>query len=52
MAEAPSIEWAQSALEDSPGHYRNMVGDYNVVGVGVVVAPNGQVFVTHNFAQY
>ena len=52
VAEAPTVQWAQSALEQSSGHYRNMVGQYTVVGVGVVVAPSGQVFVTHNFAKY
>lgn len=52
VAEAPTIEWAQSALEGSSGHYANMVGDYNVVGIGVVIAGNGQIFVTHNFAKY
>lgn len=52
VAEAPTVEWAQSALEQSPGHYANMTGDYTHLGVGVVTAANGQVFVTHVFAKY
>lgn len=52
VAEAPTVQWAQSALEQSPGHYANMTGNYNVVGVGVAVAHNGQIFVTHVFANY
>lgn len=52
VAEAPTAQWAQSALEGSPSHYVNMTGNYNVVGVGIAVASNGQVFVTHNFALY
>lgn len=53
VAEAPSVEWAQSALRDSPDHYVNMVNpSFNVVGIGVVTAANGQVFVTQNFASY
>ncbi len=52
VAEAPTIQWAQSALEDSSGHYTNMTGNYNVVGIGVAIRGDGQVFITQNFGNY
>ena len=52
VAEAPTIQWAQSALEDSPGHYTNMVGNYNVIGIGVAIRSDGQIFITQNFGNY
>lgn len=51
VAQAPTIQEAQTALEGSSGHYVNMVGDYNVIGIGVAIGNNG-IFVTHNFAKY
>lgn len=52
VASAPDIFWAQSALENSPEHYENMVGaNFTHVGLGVAVA-NGSVWVTQNFASY
>ena len=51
IASAPDIYWAQSSLENSPGHYANMVGNFTHVGIGVYT--NGaQVWVTQNFARY
>lgn len=51
IASAPDIFWAQSSLENSPGHYANMVGPFTHVGIGVYT--NGsQVWLTHNFARY
>lgn len=51
IARAGDVFWAQSGLEDSAGHYENMVGDYTHVGVGVVVQ-DGLVWLTQNFASY
>ncbi len=51
IASAPDIFWAQSSLEQSPGHYANMIGPFTHVGIGVY--SNGrQVWVTQNFARY
>ena len=52
VAEAPTIQWAQSALEDSSSHYANMVGNYNVIGIGVAIRADGQIFITQNFGNY
>lgn len=51
IASAPDIFYAQSSLEQSPGHYANMVGSFTHVGIGVY-STNGQVWVTQNFARY
>lgn len=52
VAQAPTIQWAQSALEDSSDHYVNMTGPYNVVGIGVAIRNDGQIFITQNFGNY
>lgn len=51
IASAPDIFWAQSSLEQSPGHYANMVGAFSHVGIGVYRI-DGQVWVTQNFVRY
>ena len=49
VAMAGSIEDAQHALENSPGHYENMTnGDYTEMGVGVTVK-DGTVYVVQVF---
>ena len=57
-ASAENVGMASDGLEivhqgfvDSPGHYANLVGDYERVGVGVVVDAQGVVWVTHNFVR-
>ena len=51
IASAPDIFYAQSSLENSAGHYANMVGPFTHVGIGVYT--NGsQVWVTQNFVRY
>lgn len=57
-ASAENVGMASEGLEvvhqgfvDSPGHYDNLVGDYERVGVGVVVDVRGEVWVTHNFVR-
>jgi len=51
IASAPDIYYAQSGLEQSPGHYANMVGPFTHVGIGVF-STGGQVWITQNFARY
>jgi len=51
IASAPDIIWAQSSLEQSPGHYENMVGPFTHVGIGVV-STGRQVWVTQVFVRY
>lgn len=46
-----AVQWAQNALEQSPGHYANMVGDYNTLGIGLHVQGT-YVWVTQNFGKY
>lgn len=57
-ASAENVGMASQGLEvvhqgfvDSPGHYANLVGDYERIGVGVVVDARGEVWVTHNFVR-
>ena len=45
------LERIHQSFVDSPGHYRNMVGDFTHVGVGVALTADGTVWVTHNFAR-
>jgi len=36
---------------DSPGHQENMVGDFDLTGVGVAVTPGGQYYFTQMFVK-
>lgn len=45
-----SIPRLHDAFVASPGHYRNIVGDFNYVGVGVVYTPE-RTWVTFRFAK-
>lgn len=52
VASAGDIFWAESGLEQSPGHYQNMVNpSYTEVGIGVVIQ-GGLVWMTQNFVGY
>ncbi len=44
-----SVESLHAAFMASPSHRDNVLGDYNRVGVGVVVDGNGTIWVTFNF---
>jgi len=41
-----------TAWRNSPGHYKNMVGDYTDIGIGVAEAADGSLYYTQNFAKY
>jgi hypothetical protein len=41
-----------AAWRNSEGHYRNMVGDYTHIGIGVAWTSSGRAYYTQNFARY
>lgn len=46
----PDVDSLHDAFVASPSHYRNLVdGDFELVGVGVVVASDGTLFTAHQF---
>lgn len=44
--EAGHVEWLHTAFMESEGHRRNILGDWDRLGVGVEVAPNGRMWAT------
>jgi len=42
----PSVDSLHTAFMNSPGHRRNILGDYNYVGIGVSQSDSGQLWVT------
>ena len=44
-----AVDRLHQAFLNSPPHLANVLGDYNRVGVGVVVEPDGRIWVTFNF---
>jgi hypothetical protein len=46
----PDVDTLFDAFVRSAGHYRNLVDpDFNRIGVGVVIAPDGTMFTAHQF---
>ncbi|MCB0990558.1 MAG: CAP domain-containing protein, partial [Acidimicrobiales bacterium] len=45
----PSAEWLHQAFFNSPPHRANMLGEYNRVGIGALLEPDGDLWVTVNF---
>lgn len=46
----PTVENLHKAFVASPTHYKNLVdGDFELIGVGVVVAGDGTLFTAHQF---
>lgn len=44
------VDGLMQAFINSPAHYKNLVDpDWNYVGVGVTIAPDGRMYTTHNF---
>lgn len=60
-AAAENVAWnrgysdpAKTAVEgwiDSPGHYDNIIGDFNTTGIGVAVNDKGEYYFTQLFAK-
>jgi uncharacterized protein YkwD len=44
-----SVESLHTAFMNSPGHFANIVGNYNRLGVGVVTDGDGRIWVTFDF---
>ena len=50
MGFGPSVGTINTALVNSPGHYANMVNpSFTHVGIGVVITPDGRVWVSQVF---
>ncbi|HET7034192.1 MAG TPA: CvpA family protein [Thermomicrobiaceae bacterium] len=50
LAYAPTVEIAHRGLMNSPGHRANILSpDFTRVGIGVIVAPNGERMFTQDF---
>lgn len=50
LAYAPTVDIAHRGLMNSPGHRANILSpDYTRVGIGVIVAPNGERMFTEDF---
>jgi Cysteine-rich secretory protein family len=47
-SDAVFVQTLHDMLVKSPGHFANMIGDYNRAGIGVVLS-NGRMWVTQNF---
>jgi len=41
----------QAARMNSPGHYRNNVGNYDSIGIAVASGPDGRLWATENFGR-
>jgi hypothetical protein len=44
-----SVDSLHTALMESPGHFANIIGDYNRLGVGVVNDGDGRIWVSFDF---
>jgi uncharacterized protein YkwD len=49
--EGELVERLHAAFMNSPGHRANIMGDYNLIGVGVSVTPENKMWVTVNFTR-
>ncbi len=50
VSTAPTLEIGHNGLMNSQGHYKNIVGDWEEIGVGIEKDDNGQLYVTQLFA--
>ncbi len=50
VSTAPTLEMSHSGLMKSPGHYKNIVGDWEEIGIGIEKDTDGQLYVTQLFA--
>jgi uncharacterized protein YkwD len=52
VGEGPDVDTLFTAFVNSPHHYANLVDPvFSLVGIGVIVAPNGTMYTTHDFEQ-
>lgn len=51
VGKGSTVESIHSAMMASPSHQANILGDYNLVGIGVETNPGGVMFVTELFAK-
>jgi uncharacterized protein YkwD len=53
IAAGQQVNTVVEAWRNSPGHYKNMIGDYTHIGVGNYVGPYGyKRYFTNNFGKY
>ena len=50
VSTAPDLVMSHNGLMNSPGHYKNIVGDWEELGIGIEADANGQLYVTQLFA--
>ena len=50
VSTAPDLMMSHNGLMNSPGHYKNIVGDWEEIGIGIEEDLNGQLYVTQLFA--
>lgn len=50
VATAPDLRMSHNGLMKSLGHYQNIVGDYEEIGIGITRSVFGQLYVTQLFA--
>jgi uncharacterized protein YkwD len=50
VAYARSIDQVMVAFRESPGHHKNNIGNYDLVGIGVATDADGRVWVAIQFA--
>ncbi len=50
VSTAPNLVMSHNGLMNSPGHYKNIVGDWDEIGIGIEADANGQLYVTQLFA--
>ena len=51
VGKGSTVESIHSAMMASPAHKANILGDYNLIGIGVETNPGGVMFVTEIFAK-
>ena len=49
VATAPTLEMNHKGLLNSPPHYKNIMGDWDEIGIGIAAEETGQLYVTQLF---
>ena len=50
VSTAPELVMSHNGLMNSPGHYKNIVGGWDEIGIGIEADFNGQLYLTQLFA--